>query len=253
MSCHVSVRLRALRHLRPRLVGRARSSRDAHTTRRKACSTSAMRRRPPGGPPSPRRGSITVTLPLRGSYAHRRRGHCVQTGLAILDPATEDLHPRPERRRAVAFPHATPEHVGAGPAGVRRQLLGETGLADRRFTHEEREAPATGTRSIEGVVQRGELGVSADEPTCTERRHAARIIRRPKPDRRARVAGRVRSSRPGKCAGSRTGRARWRRGPSARKLASPPTSRTGKAVLCARLPAVASSSVATGRRRSRYE
>ena len=74
-----------------------------------------------------------------------------------------ELHPGPERGRALALDAAPPQHAGASSLRLGRELLGQPRLADAGLPGQQQQPPSPRGGVRKATVERLHLGPSADE------------------------------------------------------------------------------------------
>jgi hypothetical protein len=101
----------------------------------------------------------------------------------------EQHRPRPEGRRALAFPTARPGHARGAGRDDSLQLGGESRLADAGLTGDQEHAPAPGDGIAQAGLQLSQLPFTSDERAPRRagcgRRSATHAARAPDPARRA--------------------------------------------------------------------
>jgi len=93
------------------------------------------------------------------------RAHLDREGrrLAVSGIHADGLKPGPVRGRPFSLVAAPREHPGASPAGMRRDLAGQPGLADAGLTGEEHHATAAPDRVLDRPAELIDFMLPADE------------------------------------------------------------------------------------------
>src|SRR3954454_23051062 len=84
----------------------------------------------------------------------------------------QQLHPGPEGGGTARLPATPAEHGDVALAGVRRELVGQTALADPRLAADEHDATVPRARPVEGGEHVRQLVVTSDEEARRARRRA---------------------------------------------------------------------------------
>ena len=88
--------------------------------------------------------------------------------LALVRVGANELCPRPVRGRSLSIVTAAPEYLRVAEPRIRRQLLGQSRLADARLPDDEQQPRPARLRIVERVPKRFRLGLPADENSGSE-------------------------------------------------------------------------------------